>query len=160
LPAILVLVTPVLLRAQETEGAFRYRGSGYFTFGGGACQHGVGHIAAGGGAEGFVVKGLTLGLNADYRQFIGESGFGTTVLTVGYHFVDRREPKKADPFVSVAPLGVGFRAGGSDHVTAAGHIAGGLNYWFRERMGVRLEGGVYGVAEEAILLVRIGLSFR
>jgi hypothetical protein len=158
--ALVVLVAPGVLGAQNSSTPFRYRGSGYAVFGGGACQHGVGHISAGGGGEGFVVKGLSLGLDAAYRKFTDDPAFGTAVLTVGYHFVDRTEPAKIDPFISVAPLGIAFRVGNRSQTEAAGHIAGGLNYWMKPRMGVRFEGGIYGLASEAIFLVRLGVSFR
>lgn len=158
--AFALLVTPAVLDAQSSAAPFRYRGSGYATFGAGACQHGVAHIAAGGGAEGFIVKGLSLGLDAAYRKFSDDPAFGTTVLTVGYHFVDRTEPAKVDPFISVAPLGIAFQVGNRSRAEAAGHIAGGLNYWMKPRMGVRLDSGIYALASEAIFLVRVGVSFR
>ena len=153
--AAILLTAPAALRGQDP---FRYRSSGYFTFGGGACQHLVGLIAAGGGAEAFVVKGLTVGASADWRRFSREQPFGTAVATVGYHFVNRNMPRGVNPFVSVAPIGIGFRAGCCGG--PAGHIAGGMNYWFKDRMGIRFEGGYYGVATEVLFMVRLGLSFR
>jgi len=145
--------------AGQTVKEFRYNGSGYATFGVGRCQHGYANYSFGGGADGFLWRGLTLGGDIGVYQFADDSGrpFGIGTLNVGYHFVDRRAPGKWEPFVAVGLLGVGFTGHGAG---AAGFIGGGVNYWFKRHIGLRTEFRATGFAEEAIAMFRVGFSFR
>lgn len=143
---------------QGSERAFRYDGDGHAYFATGVCQHGYKHVGVGGGAEGFVWRGLTLGGSAGYHYFVDDVGFGLASLDVGYHFTDRKQPKRVDPFVSFSPLGVAFAGGG---VAGAGSIGGGINYWFKERLGLRTEVRFQAVGvEESLFMFRIGFNFR
>jgi len=159
--AKMLLAAPVLLAAQPPEKPFRYNGLGYITYGIGTCQHRVTNVSVAGGGEGFLVRGLTLGTDLGYYRFVerNSSGWGAFEVTLGYHFVDRKKPKKLDPFVSVSPFGIAV--GGCGCVAAAGSLAGGLNYWFKDKIGVRSEARIHVIARsEAIFAFRIGLSFR
>lgn len=143
----------------ETETAQRYSGSGYVATGVGTCMHAVPTVSVVGGADVFVFRGLALGGEIGYYRFIEtrSSGFGVTALNVGYHFVNRRRPGRIEPFVAAGVLGAAFRSS----AVAAGSLGGGVNYWFSRKIGLRLEGRVYGFQEEeALLKFRIGLSFR
>lgn len=85
---------------------------------------------------------------------------GLASVTPAYHFIARGSTRKVDPFVD-GGFSVLFGSG----TGAAFHYGGGLNYWVRQRLGLRFEfrhhlwtpeGG------EAINLVgfRVGLTFR
>ncbi len=143
---------------QDGEGR-RYNGSGYATFGVGGCQHRYVNLSVSGGGEAFLWRGLSLGGEVGYYQFRdwGNSSFGIATLNPGYHFTDRRLDSKFDPYVTVGLLGVGFT---SRWHTGAGSLGAGLNYWLKNRIGIRAEGRIYGVSEEVIAKFRIGLVFR
>lgn len=154
-----LLAVPVCLLAEELERPFRYNGSGYTYFNIGACQHGYRLLGGGGGGEAFVWRGLTLGGDAGYHQFSDGWGFWLGSLDLGYHFVDRKKPKRVDPFVTFSLLGVAVARGGA---TPGGHLGGGVTYWFKERVGLRTEARitVLPLAEEGIVAFHIGVSFR
>jgi hypothetical protein len=147
------------LTAQQSspEKPFRYNGNAHLYFATGACQHGYAHVGAGGGGEGFLWRGLALGADLGYHRFVDDVGFGLMSLTVGYHFVDRKKPKKFDPFVNFTPLGAYIANG----IGPAGSLGGGLNWWFKPRMALRTEVRFQALnGEEALTMFRIGLSFR
>lgn len=151
--ATLALAGAVALWSQER----RYNGNGHVYFSGGVCQHNYTHIGGGGGGEAFVWRGLAVGGDIGYHRFINDTNFGLASFTVGYHFVDRKSPGKFEPFVNITPAGFYFGAG----TGGAGGLGGGLNYWFKQRIGLRTEARVHVLAnEEALVIVRIGLSFR
>jgi hypothetical protein len=152
-----VFTFPVFLNAEDPEEPFRYYGNGHLFFTAGACQHGYALVGAGGGGEGMLWHGLTIGGEIGIQTFAGDARFGTAGLNVGYHFVNRNRPQKLDPFVKVTPLGVAMAGG----VTGWGGIGGGLNYWFTKKIALRTEVMAQAIAdEERIVAFRIGLSFR
>jgi hypothetical protein len=148
-----------VMAADGGAGTFRYNGSSYVTFGVGACQHGYANTGVAGGGDGFLWKGIALGGDIGYFRFVerGSRGFGLANVNIGYHFVNRRKPTRLDSFVSTSVLGAGFSGGG---LARSGALGGGVNYWFRPRIGLRTEGRVYGFGGEALVMFRIGLSFR
>jgi hypothetical protein len=157
--ALTLLALPALVSAEEPEKPFRYNGSGYAYFNIGACQHGYRLVGGGGGGEAFLWRGLTVGGDAGYHQFSDGWGFGLLTLNLGYHFVDRKKPKKVDPFVTLSLLGgaVGSQGG----FAGGGYLGGGLNYWFKERIGLRTEVRLNVAAtEEIVTAFYIGVSFR
>ncbi len=161
-PAILIttiLALSAVAGAQNTDKPFKYNGNGYTYFSAGACQHGYANLGGGGGGEGFVWRGLTLGGDVGYFKFPADynNGYGVATLNVGYHFVDRTRPKKLDPYLDFTVLGVAFKPGSS---TGAGHLGGGVNYWFKERIGLHTGVQVQIVGEDAVASFRVGLTFR
>jgi len=157
--AMTLLAVPACLLAEEPEKPFRYNGSGYAYFNIGACQHGYRLSGGGGGGEAFLWRGLTVGGDAGYHQFTDGWGFGLLTLNLGYHFVDRKKPKKLAPFVNFSLLGGAVAEGGH---SGAGYLGGGLNYWFKERIGLRSEVrlNVLAAGEEVVGAFYIGVSFR
>jgi hypothetical protein len=154
-----ILSVPVFSQAADAPSdTFRYRASGYGYFTVGACVHAYTIVGAGGGGEAFLWKGLTLGAEGGYQTFINDSGFGEAHVPIGYHFVDRNRPAKWDPFVSVSVLGV---TAGRNRFAAAGHFGGGVTYWFKDRIGLRMEfrSHVFS-APDVTAQVRVGISFR
>jgi hypothetical protein len=158
--AVLLIVasSAISLAAEPQLNDFRYRGSGYGYFTAGACQHSYAIVGGGGGGEAFLWKGLTLGVEGGYQKFVNDVGFGEAYIPVGYHFVDRTRPEKWDPFVSVALLGVYAGRGGYG---GAGHLGGGVTYWFKNRIGLRTEFRSHVFSGPDITVqVRVGISFR
>lgn len=143
--------------AQETATQTkRYNGNYYGYFTAGACQHGYGIFGAGGGAEGFLWKGISVGVDASYQQFTDGWGFGLLTPQFGYHFINRDKPVKWDPFVT---LGAGLAFAGA--AAGTGNLGGGVTYWFKPRLGIRVEYRSHVVAyEEGLQTFRIGVSFR
>lgn len=156
--SILLMFLAALSTARaETATEQRYNGSGYVAAGVGTCLHRVGNVNVVGGGDAFLYRGLSLGGELGYYRFMENSpGFGVTTLNVGYHFVNRDRPGRVEPFVSAGVLGAAFGGG----AVGAGSLGGGINYWFHRRVALRLEGRLYGMGDEALVLFRIGMSFR
>lgn len=153
------VLTPLLLSAGE-NAPFNYRGSAYAYASGGSCQHGYAVAGGGGGAEGFVWKGLSIGLEAGYQSFINSYDYMELSVPIGYHFVNRKTPAKWDPFISTSLLGIGIQTDRSGF-GAAGSLGGGVNYWFRKRIGLRLEFRSHVLAgNEITAQARAGIVFR
>ncbi len=154
--AVLFAATPALL-AGDPQKPLRYNGNGYAYFTGGACQHGYPLAGGGVGAEGFLWRGITLGGETSYQTFSDGLQFGLGQLQGGYHLVNRNGRAKWDPFVTTG-IGLGYNFSGG--VTGAANLGGGATYWFKDRLGLRMEFRVQGVSSEGIVTGRIGLSFR
>lgn len=148
----------LLQAAGPSEKPYRYNGSAYITAAFGACQHGVPNIGAAGGGEGFLWRGLTLGGEIGAYRFVERSGgaFGITTLNIGYSFADRNRRGRLEPFVNAGVLGMAFGPG----TAHAGGFGGGLNYWFHPKFGLRTEGRAMGLPGEALVMFRVGVSFR
>jgi hypothetical protein len=157
--ALTLIAIPAWPQDETANKTFKYNGLGYTFFSAGACQHGYANVGVGGGGEGFLWRGLTIGADVGYYRFPADrnSGYGVATLGPGYHFVNRNKRAKLDPFVNGNILGIAFAPGG---VAAAGSLGGGVNYWFKERMGLQIGGQVQGACCEAIAQFRIGLTFR
>ncbi len=146
--------------ADGTIAPFRYNGNAYVAYGIGTCMHGVTNTSVAGGGEGFLWRGLTLGGDVGYYRFVerNSKGFGIATLETGYHFVNRDAPGRFDPFVSAGLVGAAFAPGGGAIQTAS--AGGGMNYWFKRRVGLRTEVRISGNSDDALILFRIGFSFR
>lgn len=153
-----LLLLPSSLRAQEAEKPFHYNWNSHASFVLGTCWHGYTLAGAGGGAEAFAWRGLTLGGDVAAQRFLdGDPVFGLLSANVGYHFVDRQRPARFDPFINLIIGGAVAR----DFWAGASGMGGGLNYWFSKRMGLHTEARFQVAGEdEGLLMVRIGLSFR
>jgi len=145
--------------AQNTDSSFQYKGNGYAYFSVGNCLHGYTNVGGVAGGEYFLWRGLTLGADAGYYQFVNDysSGYGTATVNLGWHFVDRKKPKKFDPYIDATMLGAAFRPGA---LTGAGHIGGGLNYWFKERIALQTGVQLQVVSNDPVVAFRVGLAFR
>jgi len=155
-----LLILPAALGAQDTSRTFRYDGNGAVFFSAGACQHRYLNVGVGMAGEGFIWRGLTLGGEAGYYRFPADrsAGYGVLMFGPGYHFVNRNKHAKLDPFLKVGIIGAAL---GSKRVAGAGGFGAGLNYWFRERIGLQTGFQLQVLsAEEVIGAFRIGLTFR
>lgn len=120
-------------------------------------------VHVGGGGEGRLTDRFGMGGELGVLKPVTNRDAITTGLasvTPAYHLIPRNSNRKADPFVD-AGLSVLFGRGSG----VAVHYGGGLNYWVRRRIGLRLEFRHHlwsPEAGEAIHLVgfRIGLTFR
>jgi hypothetical protein len=141
------------------EASKPYQGNGWVAFGIGQCQHRVTNISFSGGGDAFLWRGLTAGGEIGYYNFPQDrsAGFGIANANLGYHWVNRRNPGKWEPFVNAGIIGAGFAGGGA---AASSGLGAGVNYWIKPRVALRTEARVTGFAEEAIVIFRIGLTFR
>ncbi len=157
--AMTLFAIPAWPQAEPAVKTFKYNGNGYTFFSAGACLHGYSNVGVGGGGEGFIVRGLTVGAEIGYYRFPADrnAGYGVATVYPGYHFVNRKKPGKWDPYVRGTGVGLGFARGG---VATAMHLGGGLNYWFKERIGLQTGGQLQVIGEEGLVLFRVGLTFR
>lgn len=153
-------VVLLMLLSATTQAEDEYKGSVYGYFTGGGCQHGYGIVGGGAGAEGFLWRGLTIGIEGGAHTYVNDKGFGDLHMPVGYHFVDRKKSAKVDPFVSFSPAGLFYRTSGNG-IGYATHGGGGVTYWFKPRLGVRMEFRVHTFGyDEVTAQGRIGISYR
>ncbi len=144
-----------------SEAANEHNGQAFVFFAPGAEKTGsysVGSAHFGGGAEGFLYRGLGVGAEVGYLTLWRDFSMGIGMLSIdgSYHF--NRE-RKLSPFVS-GGYSMAFRTG---HINLY-NFGGGVNYWFHDRIGLRLEfrDHVYSRFSPATHCLggRIGLSFR
>lgn len=150
-PVVLLMLFSGVARSEDG-----YKGSIYGFFTGGGCQHGYGIVGGGAGTEGFLWRGLTIGVEGGAYTYVSDKSFGDLHIPVGYHFVDRKKMVKVDPFISFA-VGLLYRSG----IGPAAHAGGGVTYWFMPRLGIRTEfrAHAYGY-DEVTAQGRIGISYR
>jgi hypothetical protein len=147
--------------AAQLENEKEHRGQGYVFFAPGAVVeggYGTGTAHFGGGGEGLIYKGLGIGAEAGYltpwRDF--SLGIGLASANGSYHF---RRNRTVSPFVT-AGYSLAFRNGHANLV----NFGVGLNWWFANKVGVRLEfrDHIYSNApfRADYIGTRIGLAFR
>jgi hypothetical protein len=127
---------PGLATAQDNK---ERRGWGYAFFAPGAVSSEYGSTAMlhiGGGGEGLIYKGLGAGAEIGYAapaQAFG-AGIGLFSANGSYHFVKPQSSQKAVPFVTG-----GFSLGFRESAAGGMNVGGGVNYWLRNRLGLRFE---------------------
>lgn len=137
----------------------RWSAHGFFAGGSSVGDNQAGFRGGGGGVNAHVWRGLTVGGDVsayqdNYYKAVGT--FGHAGTQVGYHF-SRDEDGTLEPFVL---FGVG--AYFPEKSSAAVHGGGGLIYWFKPRLGFRLElrAGARPYGDNVDAIFRIGISFR
>jgi len=157
---LFLALTPALAPGQTSD---QPRGQGYAFFAPGGISGGgatTGTLHFGGGVEALFYKGLGVGGELGYlapkRSF--SNGIGILSLNGSYHFRNSKPPRKAVPFVT-GGYSLGFRSGTQNLF----NFGGGVNYWMRDHLGLRLEfrdhvNPRYGTAH--YWEFRIGLAFR
>lgn len=157
---ILVVLVAVQLGMAQAGDEPENRPQG-FAYGGIGVFAGDGESTAlsqiGGGVEGTFYRGLGASFDVGYlfptRGF--SSGIGTVSPGVLYQF---SRHQKANPFV-LGGYTLGFRNGTVNMV----HFGGGVDYWFSERIGLRIEARNHvptDWSEYHHFVVRIGISGR
>lgn len=146
-------------QAQSTN-AQEHKGQGYIFAASVVGEDRGAGFQLGGGGEGFIYKGL--GAGAEISVFTTErsfrEGIGAFSPNVSYHFLNASRDGKWVPFVT-GGYTLYFRSDVANGV----NFGGGVNYWFKERLGLRLE-----VRDQVISLdgtghyaaFRAGISFR
>jgi hypothetical protein len=152
----LAVLLPIAAAAQSKE----WRGQGYvFVAPTSTTEGGFGlHIGVGG--EGLVYKGLGVGGEIGYLGSADglRDGIGVLSTDISYHFTKATKSRKFAPFVT-SGYSILFRSSAVNSV----NIGGGANWWFKERIGLRLELRDHiPLRFESIHFfgVRIGLAFR
>jgi len=95
------------------------------------------HVA--GGGEGRITNRFGLGGEAGVLIPVTNDEAVTTGLlsvTPAFHFISRESRSKFDPF-AVGGVSILLGAGGAGGLAI--HYGGGLNYWFKRRLGLRCE---------------------
>lgn len=138
----LLRISLLLAAAALPAAAQRYNGHGYFYYGLDAPNSGnlAQLMSTGGGAEGFLWKGLAAGAELGYLFPRTEPGNGIGLFNVNgaWHFVNRDHPRKFVPFVT-AGYTLGFRNGTANLF----NWGGGATYWFSRHAGLRTEVRLY-----------------
>ena len=125
-----------------------------------AAGHGVTALHFGGGGE--MVWGSGLGLGAELgiagpKDGFGDAYIGLLSINPSFHF---GKSSKVDPYAT----GGYSRSFGHDSAANWGNFGFGLNYWFRERAGLKVEFRDHIHRESGITAqlweVRFGLSFK
>ncbi len=138
------------------------RGQGYVFFAPGAVSAGAtqGTYHVGAGGEGLIYKGLgaggEIGYLAPWDTFRG--GVGVVSANGSYHFRRAERDARLVPFVT-SGYTLMFHSGSANLF----NFGGGVNYWFKERWGLRLEfrDHVWPNSPTAHYWgFRIGLAFR
>ena len=164
--ALVVLLFSTWTQAQSTTGptqqesSRRFRGQGYVFIAPGTYIGNAGSTATmhfGGGGEGLVYKGLGLGAEIGGITALQESSGCLWLFSLNgsYHFSRQR---KVAPFLTG-----GYSSVGGNGQRNLINFSGGINYWFREKRGIRLEfrDHIYTDGTERHLLgFRIGFAFR
>lgn len=149
-PALVLIILTISAAAQN-------RGQGYiFAAPGGVANGGDATLHFGGGGEGLVYKGLGAGAEIGFMgpaSYMGE-GFGVFSANGSYHF---RRDQKLVPFVT-SGYTLFFRDGSANLV----NFGGGVNYWFRDHLGLRVEfrDHVLPSPNTHFWEFRFGLAFR
>ncbi len=147
----------VEVRAAENE-ALEHRGQGYAFFAPGAIVfdgYRIGTLHIGGGGEALIYKGIGIGGEMGYFAPWRELSNGAAILSLDGSYRFNRD-RKLSPFVS-GGCSLGIRNGYGRLV----NFGGGVNYWFRDKIGIRLEFRDFVDRGGGQLISgRIGISFR
>ncbi len=124
--------------STDARGEFEqdHHGQGYLFFGPGGMLTPwgrTGNAHFGGGGEALLYKGIGVGFEGGYftpwRNF--GAGLGLASVNGSYHFGNGR---RLSPFVT-GGYSLAFREGHANLV----NVGGGINWWAKERIGLRLE---------------------
>lgn len=159
----LIVIMMVLSIGVQAQSGSDSRGLGYVFVAPGAAINRAGGSASmhgGVGGEGLVYKGLGVGGEIGYLGPIESpaDGFGVLSANGSWHFRNATASGKVVPFVT-GGWSLAFRSG-SAH---GGNFGGGINYWFKERIGLRLEVRDHvfnNFTSTHFLGFRVGLTFR
>ncbi|MEW6131024.1 MAG: hypothetical protein AB1757_28595 [Acidobacteriota bacterium] len=129
---------------------------GYLFAGAGGSSDGVALWQVGGGGDGLMHKGLGIGgeLSVIAAGDGGSGGVGVASVNLSGHF---NRANKAQPFITGGAT-VAFSIGAA----GGGNVGGGVQYWFKDRVGLRIEARDYIFSSDRynLFLVRVGISFR
>jgi len=158
---LLLLALVSLASGQDSEKS--YSGHGYGHFAAGTCvRWGCGTLLSlGGGAEGFVYRGLAVGAELGYTWPSRHMHDGIYMLSANpaYHFKGAGRSRRVVPFVTGGYTGF-FREGWANGF----NYGGGVTWWAADHVGLRFEvrnhHAIPAVLDESLLMFRFGVSFR
>jgi hypothetical protein len=139
----------------QTSGTRRGWAYGYGGFGGTSSARSF-HI--GGGGEMMVAAGFGVGLDAGHFSSTAQhvdNSLNIVSADASYHFGARNSARKLIPFATGGvSLGNG-RSGGAN-------FGGGIQYWLRERLALRLEFREHLFSSDTPVIygIHFGLAFR
>jgi hypothetical protein len=156
LPLIFLICSSIVAQTP-TE----HRGQGYVFVGPGASSgDSPTMLNFGVGGEGFVYKGL--GVGAEIGGFVPvsepDAGVGVFSPNISYHFPKASNSGKLVPFVT-GGYSLFFRS----NIAHAANFGGGVNYWFKDRVGLRVEVRDHVLTQYSdvhYVGFRFGLAFR
>ena len=154
---LLVVLAPLAASAQSKER----HGQGYVFVAPTTTSDGGAFLHIGAGGEGLVYKGLGVGGEAGYVGAAQGLSDGGVIVSpnVSYNFLNASKSGKFVPFVT-GGYSVVIGDGG---VGSAINFGGGMNWWFNNHLGLRLEVRDHippSAPSFHIVGVRIGLAFR
>ena len=147
-------------KAKQTTNKNGYSYGYIFAAPGGTSSGGGGTLHIGGGGEGVLKNGAGIGVEVGYITPFESFGDGLGIFSVNgsYHFLKSSKSEKVAPFITSGYTGF-FRSGYANGV----NFGGGVNYWFKPRVGLRFEFRDNVFLQEGsahFLNVRVGLTFR
>jgi hypothetical protein len=157
---VLLTITTGLANGQTTR---EHRGYGY-GFGAPGASVGDGGSNAtlhfGVGGERLVYKGLGVGGEIGYIGSMTDmsAGIGVGSGNASYHFKTSVSSGKLAPFLTG-----GYSIAARSDVASGFNVGGGVDYWFKERVGLRVEvrDHIFPAFRNMNLIgVRFGLTFR
>ena len=161
--SLLVLLTVAILAGlAHGQAPEKRRGWSYgFTGVGGTTGFDRGtlvHVGAGG--ERLLVNGFGMGGEIGYLKATRGFGDGLALISVNpsYHFVNTTSNGRVVPFIT-AGASMAFRGGSS---AGGANFGGGVQYWARERVGVRLEfrDHLFSSDSPHLYQFRVGIVFK
>ncbi len=174
----LLLAAPGWVSAQNENHP--PQGLGYVFVGG--ATHGM-HLTTGFGGEGYLYKGVALGVEAGAIGLTGGTSYyggasnatGEASADVSYHYFPRQTTNQVAPFVAGGyTLLFGHNASlvGKDVTTNGFNVGGGVDVFGTRRWGVRIDVRYYGhggrifkniypsIAQFSFVAFRVGVTFR
>ncbi len=153
--ALLAVVLGATLSAQDGAGKYSSHGYGFYGLNRATFDTDL-PLSFGAGGEGMVAGGLGVGGEIGYLYPGGQfsQGIGLASANASYHFFQQGSGRWV-PFLT-GGYTLGFRSGATSLV----NYGGGLTYWFRPRLGLRLEVRDHHHPEASIVSFRVGISFR
>lgn len=134
-----------------------------YVFGGiGGAPDGQGaFVHMGGGGEALLHGGFGIGAELGYFAPASDAtgnGLGIFSVNPSYHFRNASASKKIVPFVT-GGVSLAFRSGAA---SGGGNFGGGVQYWFKEKVALRVEYRTQVFSSDRPFLhsFRAGISFR
>ena len=157
---IFVILLAVLLPSAAAAQSKERLGQGYVFVAPTSTTEGSFGLHIGGGGEGLVYKGLGVGGEIGYLGSADglRDGIGVLSTNISYHFTKATKSRKFAPFVT-SGYSMLIRGSAINSI----NIGGGANWWFKDRIGLRLELRDHvPLRFESVHFfgVRIGLAFR
>ena len=146
---VLIGLLLTVLASAQTHG-YAFFAPGGATSGG--YTSGTSHIGVGG--EGVFKNGIGIGAELGYLMFRRdiESGIGIASINGSYHF---NKDAKLVPFVT-GGYSLAFRSGTGN----LGNFGGGVNWWFRPKIGLKIEFRDHVHSDLNLWSFRFGVTFR